>query len=84
MKAEVFAVVVWPMFCSIIGICVVVACSPASAPVAPDTASAACVSHRTVKQLECIDLNPDKASIDACRAKVAAELDCTIKDGGAQ
>lgn len=47
----------------------------------PNLAAAGCVSHRTAKELECVDLNPDKPTIDACRAKVQAEIDCA-KDGG--
>lgn len=56
------------------------ACGSSSAA-PPDVAGAACVSHRTIRQLECVDLNPDKASIELCRAKVRADLDCT-RDGG--
>lgn len=54
-------------------------CGSPSVP--PNIPAAECVSHRTAKQLECVDLNQSKEAIDACRAKVRAELDC-MKDGG--
>ena len=47
-------------------------------------AAAACLAKRAAKQLECVDMYPTRAEIDACRAKVQAELDCTAKDGGDQ
>jgi len=31
-----------------------------------------------------VDMYPTRAEIDACRAKVQAENDCTVKDGGDQ
>lgn len=49
---------------------------PSSPSNSPNPAAALCVTHRTVKELECVDMNPDKASIDTCRAKVRAEIEC--------
>lgn len=49
----------------------------------PNPAAAQCVAHRTAAQLACTDpaISKTQADVDACRAKVQAEVDCT-KDGG--
>ena len=57
------------------------ACGNSQGAQAPDPEAAKCVSHRTAKQLECVDLYQTRVEIDACRNKVKAEIDCT--DGGA-
>lgn len=70
-----------------LGVCIVAASAfsltacPTPGPVAPDTAAALCISHRTAKQLACVDIYATKPEIDACRAKVRAELDCTADAG---
>lgn len=57
------------------------ACGPGG-QVPPELAKAAavCISHRTAKQLECVDLYSTRAEIDACRATVERTIDCV--DGG--
>jgi hypothetical protein len=57
-------------------------CAATPAPNDVTKAAAECISHRTAKQLECVDLFSTKDSIDACRAKVEADIDCTNPDGG--
>ncbi len=69
----------------LIPIAFAIACGNSQGAQAPDPEAAKCVSHRTAKQLECDDLYNTKAEIDACRAKVQAEINCVdagAKDGG--
>jgi len=56
------------------------ACSHASS--SPIPAAAACVAHRTELQLACVDMYQTRPEIDACRARVQAEHDCTKDAGG--
>jgi hypothetical protein len=66
----------------------VLACGPSSGPVAPNEAAAKCVSLRTTLQLACVGANATTAAIDACRAQVQREHDCTAvypsSDAGAE
>ena len=61
-------------------------CGPSQPSAAqPNPAAALCIAHRTTKELECVDLNVDKPSIDACRKKVQSEIECVdagASDGG--
>jgi len=66
----------------IVMVVMVSACSQKAART-PDPEAAECIAHRTAKQLECDDLFKTRAEIDACRAKVRAEIEC-VKDGGAR
>ena len=52
---------------------------PAAQPL--DKAAALCISHRTAKELACVDIYATRPDIDACRAKVRAEQDCTLDAG---
>lgn len=55
--------------------------SPGS-PLAVEAAT--CLAKRARLQLECVDMHQTRPEIDACRAKVQREVDCTVKDGGDQ
>ena len=46
--------------------------------------AATCLAKRARLQLECVDMYQTRPEIDACRAKVQREVDCTVKDGGDQ
>jgi hypothetical protein len=59
------------------------ACAPPSTPSAQIAKEAAfCISKRTAKQLECVDLYPTRQEIDACRAGVQRAYDCLDGDAG--
>ena len=60
-----------------------VACSPTSAK-SPTLVAGECIAHRTALQLACVSANPAKIDSDACRARVQAEHDCTVTDGGVE
>ena len=51
-------------------------CGNSPHPTTPDPEAAKCISHRTAKELECVDLFQTKAEIDSCRAKVKSEIEC--------
>lgn len=59
-----------------------IACGNSQGAQSPDPEAAKCVSHRTAKQLECVDLFQTKLEIDACRDKVKSEIQCV--DAGAE
>ncbi|MFI4978541.1 MAG: hypothetical protein ACHQC8_07710 [Solirubrobacterales bacterium] len=85
MKPPSAATVLVVLLTSSVTICALVvldACAPSSSGAsAPNPAAAECVAHRTVKELECVDLYSTKALIDTCRAQVQAAINCV--DGGA-
>jgi hypothetical protein len=71
---------------SFIGMLTIAACGSTQPSASqPNPAAAECVAHRTAAQLACTDpaISKTQAEVDACRAKVQAEVDCT-KDAGTQ